>query len=81
MNNLTTAHGRTHWQAHCYEWTAYLDLLNKLDTSGLIDNVRSIEAADRDGNGTRERSGATTLWSSPSFRFDSYQTLWAAALL
>jgi hypothetical protein len=34
---------------HCYEWGVYLDLLDKLGPAGLIEQVRSIEVADPDG--------------------------------
>jgi hypothetical protein len=36
-------------QMRCYEWSAYLDLLDKLGPAGIIEQVRAIEIADPDG--------------------------------
>jgi hypothetical protein len=36
-------------QMRCYDWSAYLDLLDKLGPAGLIEHVRTIEMADPDG--------------------------------
>jgi hypothetical protein len=36
-------------QMRCYDWSAYLDLLDKLGPAGLIEHVRTIELADPDG--------------------------------
>ncbi|OJF10408.1 hypothetical protein [Couchioplanes caeruleus] len=36
-------------QMRCFEWSTYLDLLDKLGPAGLIQQVRAIEIADPDG--------------------------------
>ena len=36
-------------QMHIYEWTPFLDLLEKVGPAGIIADVRAIEAADPDG--------------------------------
>jgi hypothetical protein len=36
-------------QMRCYDWSAYLDLLDKVGPAGLIEHVRTIERADPDG--------------------------------
>jgi hypothetical protein len=36
-------------QMRCYDWSTYLDLLDKLGPAGLIEHVRTIESADPDG--------------------------------
>jgi hypothetical protein len=55
----------------CLEWTAYLDLLDKLGPAGLIEHVRAIEIADPDGHRyprTKRHDDATVAQFQPSCR-------------
>jgi hypothetical protein len=44
-------------QMRCYDWSAYLDLLDKVGPAGLIEHVRTIERADPTVSASHERSG------------------------
>ncbi|MFG1609279.1 hypothetical protein [Actinoplanes sp. NPDC049265] len=47
---LTDGASRPVDQMHCYTWTDFLDLLDKLGPSGLINHVRRIELNDPEGD-------------------------------
>ncbi|WP_328466752.1 hypothetical protein OHA21_47120 [Actinoplanes sp. NBC_00393] len=61
-------------QMRCYEWSAYLDLLDKIGPAGLIGQVRAIETADPDGERfprTKRHDDATVAQYQAGLTFSS----------